>query len=163
LPYYLGVFLDPFSRVLEGRHVHTLNFNKPNGNIKLSGVNMSTKETLSDRLNKEFGFTVDWTKMSKEDLEKILEFIEEPSALIKLGVQKLKAKTKEELLSRPLGDLLQSSTLLGNVVNDRKGGLLGLGVIPRILSRTETKTKEMASEIKSEEPTAEKHEDKQKS
>ena len=132
---------------------------------------MSTKDSISDQLNEIMGLTVDWTKMGKEDLEKISKFFDEPYRLIQLGVNKLKTKAKEDILNRPLGELLQSSDLLGSVTGRGRGGPLGLGILPGLFgkSRESAKTK---SEVKSpeqeakpaspEKPLGQEHKDEQK-
>jgi len=135
---------------------------------------VSTKDSISDQLNEIMGLTVDWTKMGKEDLEEISKFFDEPYRLIKLGVNKLKTKAKEDLLNRPLGEILQSSDLLGSVTRGR-GGPLGLGILPALLgskSRESAKTKSEVipeqeakpapSPPSTEKPLGEEHKDEQK-
>lgn len=115
---------------------------------------MSTKDSISDQLNEIMELNVDWTKMGKEDLEKISRFFNEPYRLIQLGVNKLKTKAKEDLLNRPLGEILQSSDLLGSVAGRGRGGPLGLGILPSIFGGR-SKSKEAAAEKTAEKPAPE--------
>lgn len=132
---------------------------------------MSTKDSISDQLNEIMGLTVDWTKMGKEDLEKISKFFDEPYRLIQLGVNKLKTKAKEDILKRPLGEILQSSDLLGSVAGRGRGGLLGLGILSGLLGsksrepttpQQEAKPAPPAPSPEKEEPLGEEHKDEQK-
>lgn len=105
----------------------------------------STKEELSAALNELFGVDVDFTKMIKADLEKLVKAFEEPTALLKVGIQQLKAKAinkpLRDLLDRPLSDLMDRPTLLKSVTQS-KNGPLGLGILPRIIRRAGSKTEE---------------------
>jgi len=71
--------------------------------------------------------------MSREDLEKILNFVRDPYNLIKIGAKNLRGKVKKELLEEVLGrplieDLLSETDEEG--AEDK--GPLGLGILPRI-------------------------------
>jgi len=104
-----------------------------------------TKEELSTVLNELFGVDVDFTKLTKADLEKLVKAFDDPAALLKVGIQHLKAqainKPLRDLLDRPLREILDRQPLLENVAQN-KGGPLGLGILPRILGRTGSKTEE---------------------
>jgi hypothetical protein len=110
---------------------------------------MSTKENLSDKLNVMLGTDVDWSKMPKEELEKLVQHFEDPVVLIQIGIKNLKSKAKEDILGRRLGDILDSSTIL-----EKKGGPLGFGILPAIFQRshgtTSTKTETLGQDHKAE-------------
>ena len=100
---------------------------------------MPTKEELSDRVNEILGLgdPIDFSKMTKEDLESFLKTIKEPSNLIRIGWKNLKEKAKkeilEELIERPLVDVLKG---LGKEEKEGKDkGPLGLGILPRAMTR----------------------------
>ena len=135
---------------------------------------MSTKENLSDQLNQLLGLSVEWSKMSREDLATLVKLFGDPMGIVQLGVRMMKEKTREDIMGRKLGDVLSSSTIL-NLKDRMRGGPLGLGILPGIFGQNddkvskETETKPSKEEkpeskpVKSEsESTAEKHEDEQK-
>jgi len=104
---------------------------------------MPTKEELSDRLNEIMGLEdpIDFSKMTKEDLESLLKIIGEPSNLIRIGWKNAREKVKrevlEEILGRPFVEEILSKTEEGV-----KKGPFGFGVLPKlrgILSGTESK------------------------
>lgn len=104
-----------------------------------------TKEELSDRLNEILGLeeTVDFTKMTKEDLEYLLKVVDDPSSLIRIGWKNLRDKAKKEILEELMGRPFLDEVLKGVPTKEEgKGGLLGLGIVPsirKILSKETTK------------------------
>jgi len=101
-----------------------------------------TKEELSEEINKILGTTIELTKLSKDDLTTL------HGALIKF---KEAQEFPLPLLDRPLGEILDKR--IGNktlreislreilgLPKERKG-LLGLGLLPRLLGRPEEKEK----------------------
>ena len=92
---------------------------------------MVTKTELSDFLNDMLGTTIDFSKLTKEDLESLKQFFSDPTALIQLGIKKLRDRTKKEILTITLGDILDKPVL--EELRNQKGGPLGLGIVPRIL------------------------------
>jgi len=137
---------------------------------------MSTKESLSDQLNQILGVNVEWSKMSREDLDTIAKLFGDPIGIVQLGVRMMKEKTRDDLMGRKLGEILSSGSIF-NLRERPRGGPLGLGIIPAIFptitptklspkennkKETEAKSsKEDAKELKPE-PAAEKHEDEKK-
>ena len=101
---------------------------------------MPTKEELSDRLNEILGLedTIDFSKMTKEDLESLLKVVEEPSNLIRIGWKNAREKVKrevlEEILGRPfLDEILKEIPAKGEGGEDK--GPLGMGILPRAMER----------------------------
>jgi len=102
-----------------------------------------TKEELSEEINKILGTTIDLIKLSKDDLTALHE------ALIKF---KEAQEFPLPLIDRPLGEILDKrvgnkslrETSLREILGlpkERKG-LLGLGLLPRLLGRPEEKESE---------------------
>lgn len=100
---------------------------------------MATKDELCDLLNKFLGSEdyIDFTKMTKEDLERLIRIVSEPSNLIRIGWKNLRDKAKkdilEELMGRPLLDEVFKEILPDKGKEDK--GLLGLGILPRARER----------------------------
>lgn len=92
---------------------------------------MATKEDLSDNLNELLGTSVDFSKMSKEDLENLTNMLDEPGYLVQRGIKRFRKKATKEILERPLKELLDKS-----IVDDLKagkGGPFGFGLLPSVL------------------------------
>jgi len=101
---------------------------------------MPTKEELSDRLNEILGLEdeVDFSKMTKEDLESLLKVIGEPSNLIRIGWKNARDKVKREILEEILGRPFLDEILKGIPAKEGEQedkGPLGFGVIPRAKAR----------------------------
>lgn len=99
------------------------------------------KQKLSDSLNVMLGLEkdkLDFTKMSKEDLEKLVALLKDPSHLIKAGIKTLRLKARQEIVEKPLKDILEKP-FLEEILSGEKGkeGPLGLGILPRILRHNE--------------------------
>jgi len=105
-----------------------------------------TKEDISEEINKILGTTIDLTKLAKDDLTALHE------ALIKF---KEAQEFPLPLLDRPLGEILDKrigdkslrETSLREILGlpkERKG-LLGLGLLPRLLGRPGEKESEPKS------------------
>ena len=97
---------------------------------------MATKEELSDKLNEILGLeeTVDFSKMTKEDLEKLVDYFSDPANMLRTAIKNMRGRAKRELLERPLKDLLEAD-LIGIILGkrERKGGLFGFGILDRVL------------------------------
>jgi len=102
-----------------------------------------TKEELSEEINKILGTVIDLTKLTKDDLTALYE------ALVKF---KEATEFPLPLLDRPLGEILDQKVMnhpirdlsLADILGlpkERKG-LLGFGLLPRILGRLEEKKSE---------------------
>lgn len=91
------------------------------------------KEALSDRLNEFLGLEdcVDFAKMTKEDLERLIKVVGEPSNLIKIGWKNLRNKAKKEILEELMGRPFLDEVLKGDEEGKNKGPL-GLGVLPAL-------------------------------
>jgi hypothetical protein len=87
---------------------------------------MPSKEELADHLRKILGTDIEFEKLSKEDLEKLVKIFDNIASILKIAV----AGAREKILSKPLGELLQLN---------EKGGILGLGIIPSIFEKTKEK------------------------
>lgn len=101
---------------------------------------MVTKEELSDKINEALHLEgeIDFSKMTKEDLEKLLEVLGNPSGLIQIGIKNLRAKARKEILERPLREFLEKPIIEDILAGEKgKGGLLGLGILPHILRKRE--------------------------
>lgn len=137
---------------------------------------MSTKENLSDQLNQILGVNVEWSKMSREDLDTIAKLFRDPIGIVQLGVKMMKEKTREDIMGRKLGEILSSGSIFNLRERPRGGGPLGLGILPAIFTSTPNKlspkenhmketeakpSEEDAKELEPE-PAAEKHEDEKK-
>ena len=96
---------------------------------------MPTKEELSEKINEILGLedTIDFSKMTKEDLESLLKVVEEPANLIRMGWKNAREKVKkevlEEILGRPILEEILSKT--GEEGEGDKGPL-GFGVLPKL-------------------------------
>lgn len=90
-----------------------------------------TKEEISDRLNELLKIEIDFSKMTKEDLEALLKVVSEPATLIQLGLRGLRNKATKELLNRPLKEFLDSG-FLEELTAKGRGGPLGFGILPAI-------------------------------
>lgn len=140
---------------------------------------MSTKEDLSDQLNQLLGVNVEWSKMSRENLETLVKLFGDPMGIVQLGIRMMKEKTREDIMGRKLGDVLSSSTIL-NLRERSRGGPLGLGILPGLLGQTdktsekisketeplpkeETREETQTEKTSEPEPAAEKHKDEEKS
>jgi len=99
---------------------------------------MATKEELSERLNAILSLedTIDFTKLTKEDLERLVKVVEDPSRLIQTGVKQLREKARREILERPLKELMDKPFIEGLLERDADKGPLGLGILPRILGKS---------------------------
>lgn len=97
---------------------------------------MATKEELSDRLNGLLGAEdyIDFAKMTKEDLERLLKVVDDPSSLIRIGWKNLRDKAKKEILEELIGRPFLDEVLKGIPAEEGKGPL-GLGILPRILRK----------------------------
>ena len=96
---------------------------------------MVTKEELSDQLNELLALedTVDFAKMTKEDLETLLRTVGEPSNLIRIGWKNLRNKAKKEILEELMGRPLLDE-VLKRVPAEEGGnkGPLGFGILPSV-------------------------------
>ena len=94
---------------------------------------MPTKEELSDKINEILGLedTIDFSKMTKENLESLLKVVEEPSNLIRIGWKNAREKVKREVLEELLGRPLLEEILSKEGEGGDKGPL-GFGVLPRL-------------------------------
>jgi len=101
-----------------------------------------TKEELSEELNKVLGTTVDFAKLSKDDLIALSEAIDKLRLPLPIIDRPLGEILNENVANRPLRDLTLAD-LLG-LPKERKG-LFGLGLIPRLRERLEEKTEEKKS------------------
>lgn len=91
------------------------------------------KEELSDKMNEIFGLedTVNFAKMTKEDLERLIKVVGEPSNLIKIGWKNLRGKAKKEILQELMERPILDEVLKGDEEGKNKGPL-GLGVLPAL-------------------------------
>lgn len=89
---------------------------------------MVNKGELSDKVNTFLSLddTIDFSGMKKEELERFVEFLSDPSKLIQAGLKRMRDRVRGEILDRPLREFLE-----GEKKDDDKGPL-GLGILPRI-------------------------------
>ena len=94
------------------------------------------KDELSDRLNEFLGLEdcVDFAKMTKEDLERLIKVVGEPSNLIKIGWKNLRSKAKKEILQELMERPFLDEVLNGDEEGKNKGPL-GLGILPSVRKR----------------------------
>ena len=92
---------------------------------------MVTKDELSDKLNEllDLELEIDFTKLNKDDLERLWEFMSHSPNMISLGVKRLRGDVRRDLLEKPLKEILDTPE------NGEQGGPLGLGLIPRAQAR----------------------------
>jgi len=88
---------------------------------------MVNKEELSDKVNLFLNLddTIDFSGMKKEDLERFVEFLSDPSRLMQAGLKRMRDRVRGEILDRPLREFLEVEK------KDDKGPL-GFGIIPRV-------------------------------
>jgi len=94
---------------------------------------METKEEFSTEINKILGTTIDFTKLSKEELTSLHG-----------ALTKAKEDSDISLLDTPLGDLFDKkvfnrATTLRELLGLPKGrkGILGFGIIGKVLKEVE--------------------------
>ena len=99
---------------------------------------MSTKSDLSDEINRILGLEkeIDFSKLSREDLQGLLDFFREPANLVSLGTKQLREKVRKEILDRPLRDFIEGG--LGGLEGEDRGPL-GLGILPSLMKRAQKK------------------------
>jgi len=99
-----------------------------------------TKEDLSAEINNILGTTIDLTKLTKDDLttlhEALLKFKEATEFPLPFIDRPIGEILDKKFMNRPLRDLSLADIL--GLSKERKG-LLGLGILPRILARAEEK------------------------
>jgi len=103
---------------------------------------MPTKEQINERLNELLGLEepIDFTKLSKADMERLLEVLGNPSGLIQMGIKNLRARARREILERPIKDFMEKP-IIEDILAGSREGPLGFGILPRILGRKRTATK----------------------
>lgn len=99
---------------------------------------MPSKQQISDTLNALLKTKIDFTKLSTIDLEALTSIFEDSTFLVQLGIMQFKNKAKKEVLERPLKDFLDRNFLEERM---EKGGLLGLGILPRVLEKAQQSRK----------------------
>lgn len=112
---------------------------------------MSTKEELSSTLNLllEPDVDIDFSKLSKEDLERLIKVLSEPSRLIQLGIKHLRNKARKEVLDRPLRDFFEVPLLEG--IKSKGNGPLGLGLFPIIIDKSQRLKQKLTKEHQNKE------------
>lgn len=98
---------------------------------------MPSKQQISDTLNVLLKTKIDFTKLSTTDLEALSSIFEDSAFLVQLGITQFKSKTKKEILERPLKEFLDR-----NFFDERMesgNGILGLGILPKILRKAQPK------------------------
>lgn len=92
---------------------------------------MVNKDELSDKVNKFLSLddTIDFSGMTKVDLERFVEFLSDPSRLIQAGLKRMRDRVRAEVLDRPLKEFLDGLGTTPEGEEDR--GPFGLGIIPR--------------------------------
>lgn len=97
------------------------------------------KENLSDRLNELLGINefVDFSKMTREDLDILLKIVSDPSNLIRTGWRNLRNDAKQKLLEEIVDRPLLDEILNRSVERNENRGPLGLGILPSIFRRKE--------------------------
>jgi len=95
---------------------------------------MVTKEELSDRLNDLLGVedSIDFAKMTKEDLDRLIKVVAEPSNLIRIGWKNLRNKAKKEILEELIGRPFLDEVLKGIPSKEEGKGPLGFGILPSV-------------------------------
>jgi hypothetical protein len=86
-----------------------------------------TKEEMSKKLNELLGLEgkVDFTKLTKEELQTLAAALSDSKRVIRLGVQGLRKETREQILTA-------IEEIVGNREVSKDEGPLGLGVIPAL-------------------------------
>lgn len=86
------------------------------------------KKELSEKINEILGLTkkVDFTKLSKKDLEVLYEGVSNVAASLSIGVRSAKAKLRQGLLQRPTREVLNMplGEFIANIRSE--GGLIGI-------------------------------------
>ncbi len=114
--------------------------------LKHFGVEMNrTKEELSGEINKMLGTDIDFTKLSKDELEKLYEAVQRlqwPFPILDKPLGEILNRIDRRVLGKPLRELTLAE--LFGLPKEGKG-LLGLRVLTRIMSRMEEKLGEPKS------------------
>lgn len=104
-----------------------------------------TKEEISDEINKILGTVIDLTKLTKDDLvalhEALVKFKEATQFPLPLLDKPIGEILDRKIMNRPLRELTLADVL--GLPKERKG-LLGLGILPRIVSRLEGEEKDVS-------------------
>jgi len=86
------------------------------------------KRELSDKINEILGLPqkVDFTKLSKKDLETLHDVISNVAASLGIGIRSVKAKIRQGLLQRPTREVLNMplGEFLANIRSE--GGIIGI-------------------------------------
>ena len=97
---------------------------------------MSTKEDLSEKMNELLALEdrIDFSKLTKKDLENLFKVLGDPTRLIQIGVRQLRSKARKEILERRLLEVMDKPLIEALLERENKGPL-GLGIIPRLRER----------------------------
>jgi len=89
--------------------------------VKASAKGLS-KEEISRRINDalEIRPEIDFTKLSKEELERFAVALSDSKKLVRLGVTGVRKETRDRILGA-----------VDEALGEREGGLFGLGIIPK--------------------------------
>lgn len=81
-----------------------------------------SKEEISRKLNAalEISPEIDFTKLSKEELERLVGVMSDGKRLVRLGVTGLRKDTRDRILGA-----------VDEALGEREGGLFGLGLLPK--------------------------------
>lgn len=99
------------------------------------------KKALSKTICEVLGIDVDFSKLKTDDLQKLYKHVTNPVNLIGIIVRSTKSMTGEmidKLPIREIGDLRIRDIILSG---RGRGGPLGLGILDRLLSSKEEKSK----------------------
>lgn len=98
---------------------------------------MPTKEELANIIRNVLGLELKTlARMSREDLEKLHQFVSDPSNLVRVGAKNIRLKAREELFEKPMKELLNKPLVTFiREGKDDEGGPFGFGIIPSILNR----------------------------
>jgi len=105
-----------------------------------------SKEDISRRLNQvlEIKPEIDFTKLSKEELDRLVAALNDSKKLVRVGVTGLRKETRDRILGavdEALGEREGGLFGLGLLPEGKPGvedrGPLGLGVLPRVRQRLE--------------------------
>ncbi|MGH9919411.1 MAG: hypothetical protein ACRD6W_11175 [Nitrososphaerales archaeon] len=98
-----------------------------------------TKDKLADELRELLGTpNIKFEKLSRPELAELHQIMTNVAKLAKVSVAAAKGRVQNQLLNRPLKELLRDSSLLGGEglfglgILGNEGGLLGLGLRDRI-------------------------------
>lgn len=93
---------------------------------------MVTKNELSDKVDSVLSLGIDFSKLSRSDLEKLWDFVHDPSNLFRVGLKNIRDDARKKYIEEPVTAILkelETRPIINlNKKKVRNNGILGFGV-----------------------------------